>query len=92
LGAATFTGVCLVALTIWSLVFFGCSTPGRSAHLWPLWCSRRCKVPRWPQAALFAELFETHVRYSGISLAYQAGSILEVELPIPGDRPLTTSG
>jgi metabolite-proton symporter len=28
-----------------------------------------------PQAALFAELFDTHVRYSGASLGYQIGSI-----------------
>lgn len=28
-----------------------------------------------PQAALFAELFETHVRYSGASLGYQIGAI-----------------
>ncbi|MFO1466646.1 MAG: MFS transporter [Steroidobacteraceae bacterium] len=29
-----------------------------------------------PQAALFGELFRTHVRYSGASVAYQTGSIL----------------
>jgi MFS family permease len=29
-----------------------------------------------PQAALFAELFATHVRYSGASLGYQIGGIL----------------
>jgi fucose permease len=29
-----------------------------------------------PQAAFFAELFSTHVRYSGISLAYQFGAII----------------
>jgi MFS family permease len=28
-----------------------------------------------PQAALFAELFDTHVRYSGASLGYQSGAI-----------------
>jgi MFS family permease len=29
-----------------------------------------------PQAALLAELFSTHVRYSGASLGYQIGAIL----------------
>jgi MFS family permease len=29
-----------------------------------------------PQAALFAELFETKVRYSGVSLGYQVGVLL----------------
>ena len=29
-----------------------------------------------PQAALFGELFKTHVRYSGASFAYQCGAIL----------------
>jgi hypothetical protein len=29
-----------------------------------------------PQAALFAELFEQRIRYSGASLGYQIGSIL----------------
>jgi MFS family permease len=29
-----------------------------------------------PQAALLAELFSTHVRYSGASMGYQLGAIL----------------
>jgi MHS family shikimate/dehydroshikimate transporter-like MFS transporter len=29
-----------------------------------------------PQASFFAELFETHVRYSGISLGYQVASVV----------------
>jgi metabolite-proton symporter len=29
-----------------------------------------------PQAAFFAEMFSTHVRYSGVSLSYQLGAIL----------------
>ncbi|MEV7663615.1 MFS transporter [Paenarthrobacter sp. NPDC089316] len=33
-------------------------------------------VPYGPQAALFAEMFKVGVRYSGASLAYQAGAII----------------
>jgi MFS family permease len=33
-----------------------------------------------PQAALFCELFDTRVRYSGISLVYQIGAILSVSI------------
>jgi len=70
--------VCLVALTIWSLVFFALLDTGS----FPLMLLALVVLAalqgaaNGPQAALFAELFETHVRYSGISLAYQAGSIL----------------
>jgi len=70
--------MCLGALTIWSLMFFALLDT-RSIPLMFLAFvvfAALQGAANGPQAALFAELFDTHVRYSGISLAYQLGSIL----------------
>ncbi len=40
-----------------------------------------------PQAALLAELFSTHVRYSGASLGYQLGAILGGAMAPPRIAP-----
>jgi MFS family permease len=46
-----------------------------------------------PQAALLAELFSTHVRYSGASLGYQLGAILGGAMaPIIATTILVTTG
>ena len=46
-----------------------------------------------PQAALLAELFSTHVRYSGVSLGYQLGAILGGAMaPIIATTILVTTG
>ena len=46
-----------------------------------------------PQAALLAELFSTHVRYSGVSLGYQLGAILGGAMaPIIATTILATTG
>jgi len=69
---------CLAALALWSLVYFPLldtrSTP--LVLLAFVVSSALFGAANGPQAALFAELFDTQVRYSGISLAYQLGSIL----------------
>lgn len=36
----------------------------------------------WPQAALFAEMFGTRVRYTGASMGYQIGSVGGGLLPL----------
>jgi metabolite-proton symporter len=70
--------LCLSALTMWSLVFFALLDTGSFplVLLALVVLAALQGAANGPQAALFAELFETHVRYSGISLAYQVGSIL----------------
>ena len=69
---------CLAALALWSLVYFALldtrSTP--LVLLAFVVSAALFGAANGPQAALFAELFDTQVRYSGISLAYQLGSIL----------------
>jgi len=70
--------ICLGALTVWSLVFFALLDT-RSIPLMLLALVVLAALQgaaNGPQAALFAELFDTRVRYSGVSLAYQLGSIL----------------
>jgi len=70
--------ICLVALATWSLMFFALLDTGSFPLivLALVVLAALQGAANGPQAALFAELFDTHVRYSGISLAYQLGSIL----------------
>lgn len=70
--------ICLAALTMWSAVYFALLDSGsfRLVILAIVVLVVLQGAANGPQAALFAELFETQLRYSGISLAYQAGSIL----------------
>jgi MFS transporter, MHS family, shikimate and dehydroshikimate transport protein len=45
-----------------------------------------------PQAAMFCDLFETRVRYTGVSLVYQIGAILSVSLtPLVATALLATN-
>jgi metabolite-proton symporter len=68
----------LIGLVLWSLVFFPLLQTGSTPLMYLALAvlAGLCGAANGPQAALFSEMFRTNVRYSGISLSYQIGSIL----------------
>ncbi len=67
-----------VLLGIWSFFVFPLIDTGSLPFILLALCGGQALVGMMygPQAALLAELFSTHVRYSGASLGYQLGAIL----------------
>ena len=63
---------------IWSFAFFPLLETGTAVGICTAVAVGLCVVAMMygPQAALFAELFATKVRYSGVSLGYQVGVLL----------------
>ena len=63
---------------LWSFAFFPLLETGTFAGLCAAIAIALCLVAMMygPQAALFAELFPTHVRYSGATLGYQVGVLI----------------
>ncbi|MGA0605103.1 MFS transporter [Phenylobacterium sp. VNQ135] len=67
-----------LATGLWSFAFFPLLETGTPAGVGAAIAVALCCVAMMygPQAALFAELFSTEVRYSGASLGYQVGVLL----------------
>jgi MFS family permease len=67
-----------IATGLWSFAFFPLLETGAPAGVGAAIAVGLCCVALMygPQAALFAELFSTEVRYSGASLGYQVGVLL----------------
>lgn len=67
----------LVLMMAWAVALF----PMLDTRSWPWIVAATCvgawsvSIPYGPMAALYSELFDTSVRYSAISLAYQLGAI-----------------
>jgi MFS family permease len=66
------------ATGLWSFAFFPLLETGTAVGICTAMAVGLCIVAMMygPQAALFAELFATKVRYSGVSLGYQVGVLL----------------
>jgi hypothetical protein len=67
-----------IATGLWSFAFFPLLETGTAVGACTAIAVGLCVVAMMygPQAALFAELFPTTVRYSGVSLGYQVGVLL----------------
>jgi MFS family permease len=65
-------------LAVWAFVLFPLIDTGSFLWITVAVCVGQLLVGMMygPQAAFLAELFSTHVRYSGASLGYQSGAIL----------------
>jgi MFS family permease len=68
---------------IWGAVFFPLvDTQGAMAVFVAILVARLCIAAIFgPQAALFSELFDTNIRYSGISVGYSISSIIGAQTP-----------
>ncbi|WP_240793273.1 MFS transporter [Arthrobacter crystallopoietes] len=67
-----------IGLLCWSVVFLPLIMTGSIVAIYIASCGMGVALSATfaAQSALFAELFPTHLRYSGASLAYQVGAIL----------------
>ncbi|QSE89923.1 MFS transporter [Rhodococcus pseudokoreensis] len=77
----------VVAIGLWSVPMwwiFSHATPQNTAPIWVsvVVASALISVCYGPQAALFAEMFPPHVRYSGASLGYQIATVIGGLTPI----------
>ncbi|OUS97691.1 MFS transporter [Rhodococcus sp. NCIMB 12038] len=77
----------VVAIGLWSVPMwwiFSQATPQNTAPIWVsvVVASALISVCYGPQAALFAEMFPPHVRYSGASLGYQIATVIGGLTPI----------
>jgi MFS family permease len=68
---------------VWGLAFFPLANTGAGAALFAaILVARLCIAAIFgPQAALFSELFDTKIRFSGISIGYSISSIIGAQTP-----------